>query len=130
VRAPAESQVLREFGSVIKAYQLQGHLTFATGEVVIRDVLDSLSATDYLVLDLKRVLELNESACRLLYQLLLKLSDLGKAVIFTHVDRFPLLRRFMKVKLAVRYEELFRAFEDNDPALEWCENRLLESPSR
>jgi len=126
VRTPAESQVLREFGSAIKAYQLQGHLTFATGEVVIRDVLDGLGATDYLVLDLKRVLELNESACRLLYQLLVKLSQLGKPLLFTHADRFPLLRRLMKLKLEARYEELFRIFDDIDPALEWCENRLLE----
>ncbi len=127
VRAPAESQVLREFGSVIKAYQLQGHLTFATGEVVIRDVLDSLSSTDYLVLDLKRVLELNESACRLLYELLVKFSQLGKPLLFTHADRFPVLRRLMKVKLEARYEELFRMFDDIDPALECCENRLLET---
>jgi CRP-like cAMP-binding protein len=126
VRTTQESRALHEFGSAIKSYQLQGHLTFASGELVIRDVLEGLNGTDYLVLDLKRVLDLNESACRLLYQLLVKLAQLGKPIIFAHVDRFPLLRRYMKVKLAARYDELFRSFEDNDPALEWCENRLLE----
>src|SRR6266850_6535197 len=126
VRTPQESQALHEFGEAIKAYQLQGHLTFATSELVIRDILDGLDTTDYLVLDLKRVLDLNESACRLLYQLLIKLSPLGKSLIFTHAGKFPLLRRFMKVKLADQYEEQFRGFDDNDPALEWCENRLLE----
>jgi glutaminase len=127
VRTPQESHALHEFGAAIKAYQLQGHLTFATSELVIREILDDLDATDYLVLDLKRVLDFNESACRLLYQFLLKLSHLGKSLIFTHADRFPLLRRFMKVKLGTQYEEIFRAFDDNDPALEWCENRLLET---
>jgi len=127
VRTQQESQVLHEFGAAIKAYQLQGHLTFASSEVVIRDILDGLNATEYVVLDLKRLLDLNESACRLLYQLLLKFSQLGKSLIFTHADRFPLLRRFMRVKLEARYEELFRGFDDNDPALEWCENRLLET---
>src|SRR5437879_1371585 len=95
--------------------------------MVTRDVLDGLSATDYLVLDLKRILEINESAGRLLYQLLVKLSQLGKPLLFTHADRFPVLRRLMKVKLEARYEELFRIFDDIDPALEWCENRLLET---
>ena len=48
-------------------------------------------------------------------------------LLFTHADRFPLLRRLMKLKLEARYEELFRILDDIDPALEWCENRLLEN---
>ncbi len=126
VRAPQESQALHEFGAAIKAYQLQGHLNFTTSEVVVHDILQGLNTTEYVVLDLKRVLDLNESACRLFYHLLLKLSDQGKFLIFTHAERFPVLRRFMKVKLDKRFEELFRVLADNDPALEWCENRLLE----
>jgi CRP-like cAMP-binding protein len=43
------------------------------------------------------------------------------------VDRLPLLRRVMKLKLAERYEELFRSLEDNDLALEWCENQVIEA---
>ena len=127
VRTPQQSQVLHQFGSRLKAYQVQGHLFFATTEVLVRDIMECLDSTDYLVLDFRRVLSLNESACHLLYQLLLKSSKAGKSLIFTHADRTPLLRRFMKAKLGSRYEELFRVFDDNDPALEWCENRLLES---
>lgn len=127
VRTPQESHVLREFGARIHAYQLQGHLVFATTELVVREVIENIETTDYLLLDLKRVLSLNESACRLLHQLLVKLADRGKSLLFSHADRMPLLRRFMKAKLAKRYEELFRVFDDNDPALEWCENRLLDA---
>src|SRR5712671_3475166 len=70
VRTTQESQALQEFGAAIKSYQLQGHLTFATSELIIHDMLECIEATDYYVLDLKRVLDLNESACRLFYQLL------------------------------------------------------------
>ncbi|MEO6183269.1 MAG: cyclic nucleotide-binding domain-containing protein, partial [Verrucomicrobiota bacterium] len=35
------------------------------------------------------------------------------------------LLALMKAKLGLHYEKLFRAFDDNDPALEWCENDLL-----
>jgi glutaminase len=59
--------------------------------------------------------------------LLLKLAEAGKPLLFTHADRLPLIRRYMKTKLANRYEELFRVFEDNDPALEWCENKVLDA---
>jgi glutaminase len=127
VRTPRESQALQQFGAAIKLYQLQGHLTFASCELVLRDLLDELDGTDFLVLDLKRVLEVNESACRLLYHLLLKFSAAGKTLAFAHTDRAPVLRRFMRVKLDKRFEEVFRAFDESDAALEWCENRLLES---
>jgi len=33
----------------------------------------------------------------------------------------------MKAKFAGRFETDYRAFDDNDLALEWCENRWLES---
>jgi len=33
----------------------------------------------------------------------------------------------MKAKLGKRFDELFRVFPDHDPALEWCENRLLDA---
>jgi glutaminase len=127
VRTPEESQVLRESGQGIKVYQLQGNLTFATGEVVVREIIENVPTIDHLVLDLKRVLSVNESACRLFYEVVRKLFDLGKPVLFAHADKLPLLRRYMKAKLGRRFEELFRSFEDLDPALEWCENRLLEA---
>jgi glutaminase len=72
------------------------------------------------------VLTLNESACHLLYALLIKFSNLKKSVLFTYSERMPLLRRFMKAKLGKDSDSVFRVFEDDDPALEWCENRLLE----
>ena len=127
VRTPQESQALHEFGSTIKVYQLQGNLTFATTEVVVQDIIENAQSIQYLVLDFKRVLSLNESAAWLCYEVLGKLSERGVSVLFIHADRTPLLRRYMKAKLRERYEQLFRVFDDNDLALEWCENRLLEA---
>lgn len=127
VRTREEELVLLESGSRIAAYQLQGDLAFVSAEAVVRDVIESCDGTDFLILDFKRVLSLSESACRLFYQLLCKLSGLNKSVLFTHVDRLPLLGRYMKIKLGSHSGDLFRVFEDNDMALEWCENRLLEN---
>ena len=124
-RTPEESDVLKQSGAGITVYQLQGNLTFTSTESVVRDVVASAATIRHLILDFKRVLTINESACRLFYELLRKLSGLGKQVVFTQVDRLPLLRRVMKLKLAERYEDLFRPLEDNDLALEWCENRVI-----
>ncbi len=127
VRTAQESQILREFGKRIQTYQLQGHLIFSTTEVVVDEIMQAMEAIDFVVLDLKRVLSLNENTCHLFYQLQIKLAAAGKSLVFAHTERLPLLRRFMKLKLQDRFELLFRSFEDLDPALEYCENRLLES---
>lgn len=127
VRTPEESRALQQFGGGIKIYQLQGNLTFTTTEAVVRDVIENVDSIQHLILDLKRVLMINESACRLFYEVLKKLSDLGKPVIFTHTERLPLLRQYMKIKLATRYQEVFRSLDDNDLALELCENQALET---
>jgi glutaminase len=127
VRAAAEGQELRELARVIKVYQLQGYLTFVTTEPVLRNVLAQAAALRYVILDLKRVFSLNESAGHLLVSLVEKLHAAGRTVLFTHSDHLPLLRRMMKKKLDGQFAKLFSSFPDNDLALEWSEERLLEN---
>ena len=127
VRTVEEGKVLRELARVIHVYQLQGHLAFATTETVVRDVLEQAEEIQFLILDLKRVLSLNESAGHLLHSLVEKLHAADKTVMFTHCEHLTLLRRMMKKKLAGRFAELFATYPNNDLALEWCEETLLEN---
>lgn len=127
VRRPEEVQALRQHGGGIQVYQLQGNLTFATAEVVVHEIMQNLDAITHLILDLKRVVTLNDSTARLFHELLEKFAGTSRNMLFTHAGRFPLLRRCLKARLGDRYGELYRAFEDNDPALEWCEDRVLEA---
>jgi glutaminase len=164
----AEAGILREHGHSIQVIQLQGNLALSTAEVVVHDVMSSLAGVSVVLLDLKHVLSVNESASRLFYQLLLKLQEQGIQLVFTNAARMPQLRRdlkhvlsvnesasrlfyqlllklqeqgiqlvftnaarmpqlrrYLKLKLKEQFESLCRSFEDNDTALEWCENRLL-----
>ena len=132
VRTAEETQALRVHGGGIRVYQLQGHLVLSTAEVVVHDVMAALRELDAVIVDLKHVLSVNESASRLFYQLLLKLHGQGKSILFTNVGRAPRLLRYMKTKLQAQFATLFQSFEDNDAALEWCENRLLaaKAPGR
>lgn len=127
VRTPADEQLLRKSAHRIQVYQMQGNLFFATAEPVIADVLENVESFDYLILDLRRVLSMNESAGHLLHSLVAKISALGKEIIFTHHAHLPLLRRMMKTKLGAKFEDQFRSFPETDLALEWCENRVLEN---
>ncbi len=132
IRTPEESQALHHDGGQIQVYQLQGNLHFASTEAVVHDIIANVDRIRHLILDFKKVLTVNESACRLFYEVLNKLSGLDRVILFTHAEHLPLLRRYMKVKLGERYTELFRSLQENDLALEWCENRVIEAalPSR
>ncbi len=83
LRTPEESQALQHDGECIQVYQLQGNLHFASAETVVHDVMANVDRIGYLILDFKKVLTLNESACRLFYEVLNTLSSLESVVIFT-----------------------------------------------
>jgi glutaminase len=125
IRIPEEAETLRIHGRSIQIIQLQGNLALSTAEVVVYDVMASVAGLSVVLLDFKHVLSINESATRLFYQLLLKLQEQGTQLVFTNIARLTQLRRYMKLKLKEQFETLFHSFDDNDTALEWCENRLL-----
>jgi glutaminase len=127
VRTADEARNLQNSGSAIRVLQLQGNLVFSTCEVVVRRVFSILHETDFVLLDLKHVLGTDECAARLLYQLWAKMRAMGKTLLFCALSRAPGLRRYLKIKLGEQFQREFRLFDDSDPALEWCENRLLES---
>jgi glutaminase len=125
VRTPVEARVLREHGHTIKIYQLQGHLDFATTEVVIREVMRDFPEISYAILDCKRVVSLSASAGRLLGELLMTLDGAGKRLVFTHSAHLDGLRRFLQERLGEALDGQFYTFRDGDFALEWCENRMM-----
>ncbi|MEY4385158.1 MAG: hypothetical protein RLY20_441 [Verrucomicrobiota bacterium] len=127
VRTAEEAAVLRQHGSRVKVWQLQGNLAFSTAEVVVRDLVKHFDSTDYFILDFKRALSLNQSACHLFHDFQKKLLAHGKKMLFTHTQTVPLLRRFLHVKLGEKFATEFRAYHDNDAALEWAENQLLDA---
>ena len=89
VRTAEENRVLQETGSRACVWQSQGNLTFSTAEVVIRDLVESFEAVDYFVLDFRAGVDLNESACHLLYEFFEKLALHGKRMLFTHASAVP-----------------------------------------
>jgi len=130
IRTPEEAEILHQHGGSIQIVQLQGNLALSTAEVVVHDVIGSLAGLSTVLLDFKHVLSINESAIRLFHQLLLKLHERGTQLVFTNTARTTQLRRYMKLKMQEQFDQLFRSFDDNDTALEWCENRLLAQKGR
>lgn len=124
MRPAAERSRLERLVSRIMVYEIQGDLNFSSAEVVVNRIVLECRDRDFFIIDLKRVLALDLSTCRLFYQLLLKIFDAGKQLLFTNCEGFPELGNYIRKKLGDSGSELWLSFED-DYALEYCEELLL-----
>jgi len=125
VRSQSASQLLRQHGDRIQVFQLQGNLVFASTELIIREIMEMQARPEFLILDFRYVLSINESACHLIHDILVRLYESGCVVVFTQIGSVSALRRIVRAKLGARFEEMFRTFDELDPGLEWCEDQLL-----
>ena len=127
LRTDIEARVLNDFGSLIKLYELQGELMFTSTEVVIRDIVNAIESTKYIIVDLKRVIEMNECACKLFLDLLENITTAKKHLVFTNTKNVPLLEKYFKDTKRSRNNSKLMIYDDNDTALEWCENKLIST---
>jgi glutaminase len=85
---------------------------------------------EYLILDFRRVHEVDEAARRLLLELIAWVADRGRKLIFAHVATDGPLAPLYSV-LKARFPDLSElVFAHRDEALEWCENRQLANASK
>lgn len=122
LRSAPERAVLDRFGDEVCIYELQGDLYFASMERLLRDLDSGLAGVCYVILDARRVGRIDASARRLLNRLHEALADQGKRLLLSGlpVSLLSLLRE--EAELPWPDESWF---EDEDTALEWCENRLI-----
>ncbi|MDP2606451.1 MAG: glutaminase A [Deltaproteobacteria bacterium] len=117
-RGAAAETILGEKGSSVCVYELQGSLFFSTMEQVLRQVTNDMDSFTYLILDFKRVLQLDECARALLAQTNEMLNRCGKTLLSAHLaeDRADSCEPGGQSGF----------FADIDSALEWCEDQLLQ----
>jgi glutaminase len=91
-------------------------------EQVFRKLAAELESVSYLILDLKRVVDIDDCALSLLAQMKGTLAKKGRRLILSHLP--PTTGRgLMEQREAGWSEDSF--FPDTDAALEWCEKRLI-----
>jgi len=124
LRCEADRARLQQLAGRIRVYEIQGDLNFTTVEVIVSEIVSRQAETDFFIVDFKRVLTLDQSTCRMFYQLLMKLEADGKQLLFANCEGFPNLGSYIRRKLGHADSSLWRSFED-DYALEYCEDVLL-----
>jgi len=116
---------LNEHARRIKYLCLHGFLAVDGAEYIIRRMRDMAADTHSFILDMHEAMGISESAARLLNQARLGFGEDGIAVVCSRIrDRRAILGPLSKS--AHKGDRGFLVFEDNDLAVEWCENRLVQ----
>jgi len=123
-RAAAESALLAAHGRGILLLELEGPVFFGSAESLAERIDAALaSGVRYVVLDFRRVNDLDSTGARILLQTHERLKAQGVHLLLASVDaaqHVEVVLRGMGVVAAVG-----NPFADADHALEWAENHLL-----
>jgi len=115
---------LKEHAHRIKYLCLHGLLAVDGVEYVTRRMRDMAADSHSFILDMHLVTGISESAARLLNQARLSFMEEGLAVVFSRIhERSAIIDPLGKS--AGNGDRGFLNFDDNDLAVEWCENRLF-----
>ncbi len=124
MRSSEEYTVLRDKGRRTLIYELQGALNFSGAEVLVRDVMAHASSIDFIIIDFKRVVSVDDPASQLIVGLGRSMSERQVCTLFVNADtQSGLLERIEALPAEVRDWAL--PMKNMDCALEWCENRVL-----
>ena len=115
---------LNEHAYRIKYLCLHGMLAVDGAEYIIRRMRDMAPDTQSFILDMHEVIGISESAAKLFNQARLGFGEDGVAVVCSRIHDRPAIMGLLR-KAARKGDRGFLIFEDNDLAVEWCENRLL-----
>lgn len=122
-RPEAENRVLAEQGDRVRVLELQGDLRFTTFEPVLRRLADAPPAMAVL-LDFKRVTQVDAAATRMLAALIALCARQGASVVLTRVRRGQLLVG-LDAEMHAQAAAAVQFHPQLDLGLEACERDLL-----
>lgn len=119
-----DRQLLDQAGDRVQIFELQGEMRFATAEVAVRAIYAAASNCDVVIIDFKKVPNLDFGACRLLESLALQLKKMNCSLNFSS-NHQAVTKAFATIQLL----NTIQCFPDLDHALEWAENQLIRQLS-
>jgi glutaminase len=126
LRTESERAILEANHRRARILRLHGDLAFAGVETVVRRVVDAIAELDFVIVDVQRLTQVEPCTVGVLAELIMQLLTLGKQLVLVGAQEHGAFRRALEEALiAADHPGGMRAFDDLDPALEWCENRIL-----
>lgn len=124
-RSESALEALRAHGGRIRVYELQGELRFGAAESIVQQILAAAPEFDYLVVDLRRVFEIDHATREIFALFCDALQGLGKPLLFASTRAHYRFRRHLIRRFPEAERQPLLMFDDVDRALEWCEDGLL-----
>jgi SulP family sulfate permease len=130
-RPSEQASRLAQHGDRIVIYQLRGTLFFAKTDQLFEEMLPDLDRSAWVILHLRRVMQIDLSSIRLLQQIAARLEAHGGELLFCEVREDLGLGRDVERtlrKISLRPGRLnVHTFTSADQALEYAENALLNT---
>jgi SulP family sulfate permease len=127
-RTRTQRAAVEAHGERIVLYELRGDLFFATADQLFRELEKDLERRAIVILHLRRVLQIDLTALRILTQIAHRLHENGGELLFCNVHELAGADRSMEHQLARMSSAPIlgvQTFEGSDEALEYAEDRLL-----
>ena len=129
-RLVAEREILAQHGHLAAVVQLQGNLFFGTTDQLFSELERDLGRLRFLLIDLRRVHSMDFTAGHLLEQMKERLRERGGELLFSglpsHLPTRQDIENYMG-ELGLVSGTGIRIFDTRDGAIEWMEDRILES---
>lgn len=122
--SPDMRSYLNEHAHRIKYLCLHGYLAVDGVEYVIRRMIDMAADSSCFILDMHQVDGISDSAARLLHDARLQLAGDNIALVFSRIHGRHAIEHPLSTT-SPKADHGYLSFEDNDLAVEWCENYLL-----
>jgi anti-anti-sigma factor len=118
--------VLGEHGAMILVIELEGPLFFGTAENLADHIETALRAKIvYLILDMRRVNEIDSTGAKVILQTHDRLTRDGKFLLLSNYEERPRLAHFLNDMGVIAAVTRNRMFHDTDRAIEWAEDHLI-----
>lgn len=127
-RDPRLMQLLSEHGHRIVVFELEGAMFFGTAEKLIHQIEKVVrDGASSVIVDFKRVTDIDTTGARFLIQANDALARQGKALLLSSVEESGRLGQFLRDMGVIAALTKSRVFVDIDQALEWAEDHLILS---
>jgi sulfate permease, SulP family len=120
------SQIIKDNGSRIAVFELQGPIFFGSAERLAQRIITETENTTDCILDMKQVTEIDATGANILIRLHHIMQRSDRRLLLSHITPYSSLWGFLEVSGVMQVIPERYLFDDTDHALEWAEDRLLE----